>query len=301
MHYKIFFILFFLTTLNSFAGKYESDLKKLSKLNSFIDNSGSAYQIDQMNNPEDTILILYSHGSEGDNKSDKCMKSWTKVPPVLTQLHNTKINNLEIKIYMLCSGVRGWSQAEQDKMADDFDKIGKLSLKFKDKDGLLLIDKQKQILKQKVILEKIKEFESLGFKNIVLAGHSAGGWASMALYSYYPEIVKGAIAFNPAFAGKLVTNKDEFWSAVRIREIEKMKLSNSSNILVYGHNQDAYETPDTLTFLSRLDNIKLVDLSSTLCEGEMMTGGDHGIPLNKCFAVQEKKDRNISNYLLEIF
>ena len=295
------FLLILFFSFNSFAGKYESDLKKLSKLNSFIDNSGSAYQIDQMNNPEDTILILYSHGSEGDNKSDKCMKSWTKVPPVLTQLHNTKINNLEIKIYMLCSGVRGWSQAEQDKMADDFDKIGKLSLKFKDKDGLLLIDKQKQILKQKVILEKIKEFESLGFKNIVLAGHSAGGWASMALYSYYPEIVKGAIAFNPAFAGKLVTNKDEFWSAIRKREIAKMKLSDSSNIIVYSHDRDEFENPSTLTFLSKLNNIGFIDLSSSLCKGKTMTGGDHGMPLNKCFAVQEKKDENILNYLREVF
>ena len=295
------FLLILFFSFNSFAGKYESDLKKLSKLNSFIDNSGSAYQIDQMNNPEDTILILYSHGSEGDNKSDKCMKSWTKVPPVLTQLHNTKINNLEIKIYMLCSGVRGWSQAEQDKMADDFDKIGKLSLKFKDKDGLLLIDKQKQILKQKVILEKIKEFESLGFKNIVLAGHSAGGWASMALYSYYPEIVKGAIAFNPAFAGKLVTNKDEFWSAIRKREIAKMKLSDSSNIIVYSHDRDEFENPSTLTFLSKLNNIGFIDLSSSLCKGKTMTGGDHGIPLNKCFAVQEKKNENILNYLKRVF
>jgi hypothetical protein len=297
---RIFLLILFIS-FNSFAGKYESDLKKLSKLNSFIDNSGSAYQIDQMNNPEDIILILYSHGSEGDNKSDKCMKSWTKVPPVLTQLHNTKINNLEIKIYMLCSGVRGWSQAEQDKMADDFDKIGKLSLKFKDKDGLLLIDKQKQILKQKVILEKIKEFESLGFKNIVLAGHSAGGWASMALYSYYPEIVKGAIAFNPAFAGKLVTNKDEFWSAIRKREIAKMKLSDSSNIIVYSHDRDEFENPSTLTFLSKLNNIGFIDLSSSLCNGKTMTGGDHGIPLNKCFAVQEKKNENILNYLREVF
>jgi hypothetical protein len=295
------FLLILFFSFNSFAGKYESDLKKLSKLDSFIDNSGSAYQIDQMNNPEDIILILYSHGSEGDNKSDKCMKSWTKVPPVLTQLHNTKINNLEIKIYMLCSGVRGWSQAEQDKMADDFDKIGKLSLKFKDKDGLLLIDKQKQILKQKVILEKIKEFESLGFKNIVLAGHSAGGWASMALYSYYPEIVKGAIAFNPAFAGKLVTNKDEFWSAIRKREIAKMKLSDSSNIIVYSHDRDEFENPSTLTFLSKLNNIGFIDLSSSLCNGKTMTGGDHGIPLNKCFAVQEKKNENILNYLREVF
>ena len=297
---RIFLLILFIS-FNSFAGKYESDLKKVSKLNSFIDDSGTAYQIDRINNPENTILILYSHGSEGDNKSDKCMKSWTKVPPVLTQLHNTKIDNLEIKIYMLCSGVRGWSQAEQNKMADDFDKIGKLSLKFKDKDGLLLIDKQKQILKQKVILEKIKEFESLGFKNIVLAGHSAGGWASIALYSYYPEIVKGVIAFNPAFAGKLVTNKDEFWSAIRKREIAKMKLSDSSNIIVYSHDRDEFENPSTLTFLSKLNNIGFIDLSSSLCKGKTMTGGDHGIPLNKCFAVQEKKDENILNYLKRIF
>ena len=150
---KGLFLLILLFSFNSYAGKYESDLKKLSKLNSFIDGNGSAYQIDQINNPEDTILVLYSHGSEGDNKTDKCMKSWTKVPPTLTQLHNTKINNLEIKIYMLCSGVRGWSQPEQDKMFDDFEKKGTLTLELKDKDGQLLIGKQKQILKQKVIYE----------------------------------------------------------------------------------------------------------------------------------------------------
>ena len=55
------------------------------------------------------------------------MKSWTKDSPALTQLHNTKINNLEIKIYMLCSGVRGWSQYEQDKMFYDFENKGRLS------------------------------------------------------------------------------------------------------------------------------------------------------------------------------
>ena len=202
---------------------------------------------------------------------------------------------------MLCSGVRGWSQAEENKMDDDFEINKKLSLNFKDKDGLLLIDKQKQILKQKVILEKIKEFESLGFKNIVLAGHSAGGWASIALYSYYPEIVKGVIAFHPAFAGKLVTNKDEFWSAIRKREIAKMKLSDSSNIIVYSHDRDEFENPSTLTFLSKLNNIGFIDLSSSLCKGKTMTGGDHGIPLNKCFAVQEKKDENILNYLKRVF
>ena len=56
-----------------------------------------------------------------------------------------------------------------------------------------------------------------------------------------------------------------------------------------------------LAFLSKLKNVKFIDFRSSLCEGKTMTGGDHGLPLNKCFAVQEKKDGNILNYLQEIF
>tara|TARA_B110000858_G_scaffold165198_1_gene191733 strand:- start:208 stop:573 length:366 start_codon:yes stop_codon:yes gene_type:complete len=121
------------------------------------------------------------------------------------------------------------------------------------------------------------------------------------LCSYNTEIIKGAIAFHPAFAGKLITNKDKFWSAIKMREIEKMKLTNNSNIIVYGHDRDEFENPSTLTFLSKLKRIKFIDLSSSLCEGKTMIGEDHGIPLNKYFAVQEKKDENILNYLREVF
>ena len=47
----------------------------------------------------------------------------------------------------------------------------------------------------------MEEFKNSGFENIVLAGWSAGGWASLNLQSRFPDKVKGAIAFNPAFAG----------------------------------------------------------------------------------------------------
>ena len=68
------FLLILLFSFNSFAGKYESGLKKVSKLNSFVDGNGNAYQIDQINNPENTILILYSDGNEENINTDERMK-----------------------------------------------------------------------------------------------------------------------------------------------------------------------------------------------------------------------------------
>ncbi|MDA1284091.1 MAG: hypothetical protein O3C61_04115 [Proteobacteria bacterium] len=60
---------------------------------------------------------------------------------------------------MLRSGVRGWSKAEEEGMYGFTHKNGTLPLDFKDKQGILLFNKQKQILKQKVIKNKVMEFK----------------------------------------------------------------------------------------------------------------------------------------------
>ena len=49
--------------------------------------------------------------------------------------------------------------------------------------------------------------------------------------------------------------------------------------------------PINITFLSKLKNVKFIDLISSQCKGEFITGGCHGLPLNKCFIVQEKKQQ----------
>ena len=142
---QIFVLIFFLlVNTNSFAdNKFEKDLKKVSKDNAFIDNKGAIFSADKINNKEDTILVIYTHGAMGDQKLDKCLSKWNLVPQVIRNLHNKKINNYEVKIYRLCSGVRGWSQSEQDKMWKHHEKTGNLSLK--DNDGKALMNKQKQI------------------------------------------------------------------------------------------------------------------------------------------------------------
>ncbi|MDA1284092.1 MAG: hypothetical protein O3C61_04120, partial [Proteobacteria bacterium] len=76
-----------------------------------------------------------------------------------------------------------------------------------------------------------------------------------------------------------------------------MDLNDDKNILVYSQNKDDFEDPETLKFLSDLNLIKFINMGSSTCEGKLMTGGYHGLPLNQWFAVQEREDKIILNYL----
>ena len=62
-----------------FADKrFEKDLKKVSKDNGFINNTGKIYLIDNISDKKSTILIVYTHGSHGDQTLDKCKKNGIK-------------------------------------------------------------------------------------------------------------------------------------------------------------------------------------------------------------------------------
>ena len=293
-------LLFIIFSSNVYAdSKFDKDLKKVSKLNGFTDILGTIYPADQISNKENTILIIYNHGSTVDWKLDKCSSAWNKIPPAILQLHDQKIKNLQIKLYQLCSGVKGWTENERSKMWEAHKKSGKLSYELADFNGTPLIKKQKQLFKQKIINNKIDDFTKQGFNNIVLAGHSAGAWASITLKSQFPEKIDGVIAFHPAVSGTFKNRKDwPWWEDVRTQLIGLMKLENLKNALVFAHNKDHYETPKSLSFLSNLKSIKFVDISGLDCEGKAKLGRGHAITLTKCFA---EKDNNIVPYLEEIF
>ena len=85
----------------------------------------------------------------------------------------------------------------------------------------------KQQKRQNIIFNKVEEFIEEGFKNIVIGGYSAGGWASLNLISRYPDKFKGAIVFNPAFAGP----KKE-WKRNFNQFLEKNKLMNCKKLIL---------------------------------------------------------------------
>jgi predicted peptidase len=283
--------------------RFEKDLKKISKDNAFVDNLGKTYSVDTISDKKNTILIVYTHGSLGEKILDKCNKKWNKAPPIILNLHEEKIKDFKVKIYHLCSGVRGWTENHWRKMSDIYKNSSKdnFSKIIKDDFDRIKFNGAKQFRKQKVIINKVEELINLGFENIILAGHSAGGWASITLKSKYPNKISGAIAINPAFAGKINNRREwKFWELVRNYGVSQIDLKNLNNTIIYVHDKDGYETSKTLSFLN-LNTVVYKDISKSTCKPKLIFGKHHGIPLTKCFAESEVNQKEMIKFLEGIF
>ena len=297
-------ILFCLINTNSLADKkFEKDLKKVSKDNGFIDNTEKIYTIDNISDKKNTILIVYTHGSGNDQQIDKCKKKWNKVPPIIFNLHDKKIKDLKVKIYHLCSGVRGWTENHWRKMDDIYKNVSKSNFSniIEDDSDRIKFNGAKQFRKQKVILNIVDELINLGFENIILAGHSGGGWASITLKSKYPNKISGTIAINPAFSGKLNNRREwKFWELVRTYGVSQIDLKNLNNTIIYVHDKDDWETSETLSFLN-LNTVVYKDISKSSCKAKLIFGKHHGIPLTKCFAEKKSNINDMINFLEQIY
>ena len=296
--------LFVLLSTNSFADKkFEKDLKKVSKDNGFVNNTGKIYPIENLSDKKNIILIVYTHGSQGEQTLDKCNKKWNKVPPIILNLHDKKIKDLKVKIYHLCSGVRGWTENHWRKMDDIYKNSSKdnFSKIIKNDFDRIKFNGAKQFQKQKVVINKVDELINLGFENIILAGHSAGGWASITLKSKFPNKISGTIAINPAFSGKLNNRREwKFWELVRTYGVSQIDLKNLNNTIIYVHDKDSWETSKTLSFLN-LNNVMYKDISKSNCEAKLIFGKHHGIPLTKCFAEKQSNENDMINFLEQIY
>ena len=299
---KILIFLFFIIFLtNAYSdSKFNKDLKKVSKDNGFVDSNGETYPSEQITDKKNIIIIIYNHGSDIDQKIDKCLSPWNKVPPVIRDLHNKKIKNFNIKIYRFCTGAKGWSKNEQTKMWKAHKKSGKLDIELNDKDGTPLINKQKQNQRRRVIKEKVDRFIEEGFENIVLAGHSSGGWQSIKIKAKFPELVKGVIGLQPGAGGTVKNRKDwPWWEDVRnygfVEDLSQL------NAIIVTHDKDHYNSPKDYSLFSNLNSVKFVNITQTGCKKKKTLAGYHGIALTKCFAEHEANDKNIIKYLEGIF
>ena len=286
---------------NAFAdSKFDKELKKISKNNGFVDTKGKVYSKDQITDKKNTILIIYNHGSDYDQVTDKCTSPSNNVPRVIRYLHNKKIRNFSIKIYRLCTGAKGWSKKEQTKMWKAHEKSGKLAIELKDKDGTPLINKQKQNQRRRVIKKKVDSFIEEGFENIILAGHSSGGWQSIKIKAEFPELAKGVIGLHPGAGGTVKNRKDwPWWEDVRyygfVEDLSKL------NAFIITHDKDEYNSPKDYSSFSNLNSVKFLNLTQSGCKKAEPSKTYHGIALTKCYGDYETKNKNIIKYLEGIF
>ena len=304
---KIFLIIIFLfVTNNLFANTLEyKGLEKLSKNNTFMNNKGEPYSIDEISDKKNSVVIVYNHGSIQDHKQDPCKAKpkfgylWdAAVVPAILKLHNKTINGLKVKIYRVCSGVKGMSVKNQKKYRKELNSKGKIDL----------VDEHKIIKRPKIILNEVENLKKLGFDKIILSGYSAGGWSSLVLQSRHPEKIIGTIAFNPAFAGpkKEWQKKYPEWGAFRDDSINKLNKADKINAIVFAHKDDIFEDPKTLSFFENFKDLSLIDYSEikpTSCTwadvNEKMTPDKgHNIPQSKCFT-KYLEDKNYLTTFLE--
>ena len=180
------------------------------------------------------------------------------------------------------------------------EKLGKLSIELKDKDETPLINKQKQNQRRRVIKEKVDSFIKEGFENIILAGHSSGGWQSIKIKAKFPELIKGVIGLHPGAGGTVKNRKDwPWWEDVRYYGF--VEDLSQINAIIVRHDKDHFNSPKDYELFSNLSSIKFVNLTESGCKKKKTLGDYHGIALTQCYADYEKKNKDILKYLENLF
>lgn len=291
-----------------FEKRLQKDIKKLSKFSGFIDDNLKLYSEDEISDKKNTIVIIYNHGQgDGQKRLEKCHNSSNDVSEVIRSLHNKEIKGLSIKVYRMCSGVRGLNDPQMDRVTRLLEKDGNANgyIEIVDYDGMRLFDKVKQHLRRQITIDKVDELREKGFSNIVLAGQSCGGFLSIYLASHFPDKIKGSIVHNPACYGN-IKERQEFptWASLRDDWQQTISQFSEINSLAFIHDKDPFENSNTLSFLNTINKFQIINFTNFDCK-KMMGTSFHSAavyPLkDNCFTKWEAKNNYIFNYLEEIF
>jgi len=236
------FLIFLISISITFVNFAYAD--KLLK-NGFLNNKMNYEKDQNINDPTNKIILIYNHGQGNhDGKSSDCV--WKNGIRNFSSLVGEKIEGKEIMLYLLCTG----------KLAGD-DKTLWKKKKFKPP----YKGKPKLEKRLDANLELIDSFVSKGVPNnqIILTGHSCGGWMTMMLISRYPEKVGGGISLMQACYGKISKDfkvkkigiekalekfrkKDGSGPAdMRQKQINEIKQSENLPVLVFTHPKDPYD------------------------------------------------------------
>ena len=219
----------------------------------------------KIKNAENANVIIWLHGTKNSRRRESC--SAKKNHPIPSVLQLGKENNTYI--YYLCSSVTDrYSFFKKSNVPDDG-----IHYKGKYANGSYTLDRRDELE------DLIDDFLKIGVKpsNIALIGNSAGGWTALLAAASYPEKFHAVIAFAPAFAGtRSKASVYPYWRGiVRPEQVEIMTQPNDVPKLVFAYEDDAYNRPIDLNFLTTA-----FPASATLISQNC--GRGHGTPRNDC-------------------
>jgi predicted esterase len=212
----------------------------------FLNNKMNYAANQNIEDPKNKIIVIYNHGQDDhDAPSKNCV--WKNGIRNFSSLVGDEIYGKKIMVYLLCTG---------NLAGDDYKTLWNKK-KFKPP------YKGKPKLEKRVDanLELIKSLVSKGVPSnqIILTGHSCGGWMTMMLMARYPNIVGGGISLMQACYGKISKNfkvkkvgidkalekfkKKEGSGPADMRQaqIDEIKKSKDLPVLVFTHPKDSYD------------------------------------------------------------
>jgi pimeloyl-ACP methyl ester carboxylesterase len=213
--------------------------------------------------PESKAVVVFLHGSFIEKLDDKCDPngdaSGFSVPEVVRQLAGAEVAGLEVVVYAPCDG-KATAMGEP-----------------------LKIDQRVTAIE-----ETLGELGRAGVdpSRIVLVGHSAGGWAALLHEKRHPGSVNSVIAFAPAFAGEK-RGRPDVWQRRHDEQAAEIGSADRIPALVFSFDNDAYNTPGDLRFLSQINGTTLLQMPDKAIAGVACDipffASSHAHAYRKCF------------------
>ena len=203
---------------------------------------------DNIDDPGNKIILIYNSGQDYHDIPKSDLKDCANTVDIstLATLVNSKINNKEIMLYILCT----------QKLAGDDENLWNKK-KFKEPyKGKTKLDKAANLN-----LKLIDNFVKIGIptNQIFLTGHSCGAWMTFMLMAKHPNKVAGGIVTMPACYGMITKNAkvkkvgikkglEKFRKRngdgpanLRQNQINEIKKSKNLPILVFTHPEDPFD------------------------------------------------------------
>jgi pimeloyl-ACP methyl ester carboxylesterase len=220
-------------------------------------------------NPKSKAVVLFLHGSLIEKMDDTCdpegETAGFSAPTVVKELAGMHVSGLEVIVFAPCHG-RATLMGEP-----------------------LKIDQRVAAIKQ-----TLQELSSAGVdpSRIFLIGQSAGGWAALLHQKRYPGSANAVVAFAPAFAGKKRWRPD-IWQQRHDTQSAEIMSAKHIAALVFAFDNDVYNSPEDLAFLSQIKGTTLLRMPEKSIDGiecEIpLFASSHGQAYRKCFGNTQSK------------
>ncbi|MCX6131241.1 MAG: hypothetical protein NTX25_19550 [Proteobacteria bacterium] len=199
--------------------------------------------------PAEKIIIIYNYLSDDQTISDPCLPNALTIEGVIPQIRalaNKKIKNKTVLVFDYCS------PDSRGAINDD-----RVVVEYKS---------SKQAVSLNILLDLIQS-QGVAANQVFLAGWGGGAWAALKTAESNRFKFNSVIGFAPSFVGEL-RRRDPLVQNVMNTQAQALGQIKQLDGLVFAADLDIYETPTTLSFLSKVPGIKLqsYNLTNSTCD-----------------------------------